>query len=845
MARIFHGFRIDNCHSTPIHVAIYLLDKARELNPNLYVFAELFTGSEQLDLMFVAKLGINSLIREAMQAWDPAELSRMVFNNGGLPIGSFSFQTDCMPIALLEDSKPSFKIELKGSDPHILFMDCTHDNQTPNQKRRAIDTLPNAAITAMCVCAVGSVKGYDEIVPELLHVVTGTKKYRLPRISDGIIPAKSELLRLHTEMAQNGYDEIYVHQENDFITIHRTHPITHDGYLLVARTAFHENTSHPCKYMLISALNPIRLRNQSVKVFQSASLKVTSGLSHVCIPFSPPGTPKASLRPSSPSQLFHSFQFPPPETELCSKEGCITGLPCSLSYSNSLSLITDTMVTRTEADQFETVIMANSLFDQGSYVVYKTWVGEDPENEECSISDKQDVILKGLGMNVHTYGFNLMSRLGYSLIGSAECWFSPDNVKTWPPGLFEAVEHIGLPEINFIIFRNGSEDLGMLSDTPYNVSGFGSLTYFGLQGFVSVFSNAVRDNLLNHAICAHLRDGLWAVDYVTNRMSEISKVLPKCKSLYEWMCSLMSMITCLPPNVIPKYFALIINCAYQAVKTRATSISRKSALARIHRNTSVTNFLDGCLMTIFQLYGSVSTTGLFPTKYPLNVYLPFDQPDVPDNWRDLTLAAGLPHFSSEYFRCWGRDIFISFRGLFLLPGHFGAARAHLIAFGSSMRHGLIPNLLDQSLQPRFNARDAPWFWINAVADFCRMSPEGWAFLGEKVCRRFIPLARFTNGETFGKDGIDPPDSDTFISASDSRCYTYTNTIAELCHEMMERHARGIHFREYNAGEKLDHAMKPEGFDIDIQTLWDSGGLISGGNKCNCGTWVCILLILDG
>lgn len=724
MAKYFAGFRIDNCHSTPIAVAEYLLDEARKVRPDLAVFAELFTGSEEMDFVFVERLGLSALIREAMQAWSTAEMSRLVHRHAGRPIGSFEIDevSGSDKLALengktngVNDSNSQVIHKIKRSPVHALFFDCTHDNEVPAQKRDARDTLPNAALVSMCACATGSVMGYDEIYPNLVDLVHEKRIYssyfsdhdvQIGGGEGGIGGVKKRLNDIHTIMGDDGYDETFIHHEGEYITVHRVHPKSRKGHFLIAHTAY------PGYGNGNGGLNPVHLAGTKAKLMGSWKLDVDVS-----------DTAKKAVR---------------------ADKKYLRGLP---------SRVVDLQDVGIDSKADETVLTVPNHFPPGSIALFETWTPGAEHSE-------------GLDSFVTT-------------------------------GARKAFSKLSLVDLNFVLYRCEAEERDSSDgrDGVYTIPNHGSLVYAGLQGWWSVLRDVIRNNELGHPICNHLREGQWALDYTVGRLERMAKEegYQSLQGPARWLAERFDAIRKIPNFLLPRYFAMTIQTAYSAAWDRSLELMSDDVQ---HGQ----RFLQSLAMTSIQMTGYMKSASLYPDR------------SVP------CLAAGLPHFTSSWARCWGRDVFISLRGLLLATGRYADAREHIMAFASVLKHGMIPNLLSGGKLPRYNSRDSIWFFLQNIQDYTKMVPKGMDILQEKVQRRFLPY------------------DDTDFPYDDPRAYSTTSTIEDIVQEALQRHATGLSFREANAGPDLDMQMKSEGFQIDVHVDWETG-IIFGGNQHNCGTWM--------
>nr|CAD7601350.1 unnamed protein product [Timema genevievae] len=789
-ARTFDGIRLDNCHSTPMVVAEYLLDAARRIRPDLYVAAELFTNSDQKDNIFVNRLGITSLIREAMSAWDSHEEGRLVYRYGGEPVGAF-FQPALRPLV--------------PSVAHALFLDLTHDNPSPVDKRSVFDLLPSAALVAMACCATGSNRGYDELVPHhstnpdylclQIHVVDETRHYTewadepgtplTVGYNSGIISAKRALNNLHFMLGASGYNQVFVDQvDADIVAVTRHCPGTHQSVILVAYTAF----THPDPDYRKDYVKPLRVEGTVDEVILEATLK------HRKKPTTPDRDSNSDLPVIGGPVYCECDALNRAATEAgprysrpdgFQKNGVvINGLEdYVLELREHLKLSESRMLRSGESGDSNLTQLDWTDFQPGSIVAIRV-----------SLYDKMKPALSLLG--------DLVSGFTHRVVPSHE-------------ELREVISRLDLSDMNRALYRCAEEEREEGQGAGvYDIPDFGPTVYCGLQGFMSLLSNIRPSNDLGHPMCNNLRQGNWMIDYVWQRLKRNSGTA----ELGGWLEKNLLAVTSVPRYLVPSYFDLVITGTYCLLLDRAWSLMSSF----VH---------EGSSFNLNLALGSVQCGGVVHSA-PLPSFSPALAPPVPPVHVTssgeqipacVTLSAGLPHFSTGYMRNWGRDTFISLRGLFILTGRYQEARYHILGYAGCLRHGLIPNLLDGGRKSRFNCRDAVWWWLYCIQSYVEEVPEGSAILQDKVSRIF-------------PQDDSPPQPPGTVILSRVAYFPQDQPLADVIQEALSVHFQGLCFRERNAGREIDAHMTDRGFNNQIGVHPDTG-FVFGGNMYNCGTWM--------
>ena len=348
------------------------------------------------------------------------------------------------------------------------------------------------------------------------------------------------------------------------------------------------------------------------------------------------------------------------------------------------------------------------------------------------------------------------------------------------------LSNLNLCDINCILYRCEKEEL----DNTYNKRGnylipdYGKLVYAGITHIYQIVQDLKENQNLSHPLFKNIREGDWLIEYTINRIKNLSSLslinLDNFLSEYK-----SNKISAYKPYLFCKFIDTLYSLICKRIFIESNNLIELGELGQ------------NLLIAVTQFIGCVESSKFRNSN--------------------ISISAGLPHFSVEYMRCWGRDTFISFKGLLLIPGYYNEAREIIFNFARTMRHGLIPNLLDSGNKPRYNARDAVWLFLNSIKDYITFTHD------YKILSHELEMIFLDDNMTKHQDKLRKGEKRV------SKLYEVIQTI-------LQYHASGIHFREWNAGKEIDEHMKDEGFNVNIQ-FDKSTGFIYGGNSSNCGTWM--------
>jgi len=191
------------------------MNKARSVNPSLYVVSDYSPSDEEERAGVVSRVGINAFSKQASKLMSPSDLTSLLWTSGGRPVAAVE-RLDVASVLGPADKMTS-----------VIF-DQAHDEGPVG-----FDRLLASAVIAMSYSPIASTRGYDDMLSFNPSVVSGRRRYQL---GQGPFHAVRKVLNdLHGSIATHGMDEIMANYYGNVVSVFRCNSQTGNGVWCVFR----------------------------------------------------------------------------------------------------------------------------------------------------------------------------------------------------------------------------------------------------------------------------------------------------------------------------------------------------------------------------------------------------------------------------------------------------------------------------------------------------------------------------------------------------------------------------------------------------------------------------------
>ena len=845
MAELFDGFVIDNILSIPIFALQFLISKAREVNPNLILIAQLPDGLLSNEVYYSNKLGVNLFTKEMIWCASPIEIADNIAMFGK---GLNELTTQCertMYDIQKEETFYSMKpySYLQPTRPSSIIYDLTQDNQTYYEQYGNISlNLSMMSCLGLIDCAVASTRGYDQLFPFQPSSVNENRKYINDEEFEALLNELQQSARQKEQTKEIFFEFHPRNSENPFTKTVRLALSSNNWKPDISLTKINNNlftarVSLPKgKYYYKYVLDGNIWTYDASQPMETDREKNVNNVLDICDD-TKLLTNDLKLIRRDINSIRNELQKYKTEVYLhrdkdmiCIIRMIIPGqrqsdidydgycVICRPGYESSNNSIATKMTIPSEIGDFVCgCFMTNQSFEINKILSEKQLTGV-----KGNIYYTKDLNFLSSISTVEYYNGNTTINF-HSILPNTVVILklkNANNVRRAVSNLTRSIDTItqrgddlidyfDICDINSALFKTEPEE----KDNTFNKRGLFKfdapegnhdydLVYAGIYPIVKLLTRFKKENTtsMSNPLFDNIKAGNWLFEYILFRFSEI----PSFKSLTQFLQNnIFAHYTYLYPHLRPLFFDKIITAVFFAI----IKLALKSTPIDI---INYGEFATEISLSRYQFMGHVISSSF-------NYSLGQKQININPNELKITVSRGLPNNDVGRYRFYARDTLVAFKSLFLIPKLNSEGKTILKMIAACLRHGMIPNLIDCGTKPRYNARDVSWLFIKAIKDYIEYTNEV-NFLNEEIELIYTD----DNIETHYR--------------KKSRGVKRILSIADIIQDIFASTAKGIVFREYKAGSEIDHDMQGQGFNVTV-TLDPLTGFVYGGNEYNCGTWM--------